>query len=513
MGSVTSDGALSQDDRPVLESDAMQILEERRTTQVSYDNATVLNSSRDKTVIDNLKAFISGAPIKVQWYHQMRSDIGDSSLTTTISFMSNSVNTSLMLIKDMELMLTADMEYVFDEETSQSSITGTAALYPGFTPAIGDVFLYRITQGDIGIFKVSNNPKRLSIRNNTSYTIDFSLVKMLTDEDINALEERLRETMYFDKQRFLHTDGGLMTEQEVVDLAYLEKKVTYLESMYAANYYNKGLNTLMQSEDVFDPYVTHFFKRAISSYANGKYINTPSGSDIVKYWERSLYAHLLGEGVMSTPIMRSWVRECRYGGWSSLITMLQERRVVELVPDDVYGEMVPADQELVGDYISPGILSLDALAVSDFDKLVTLYINDKALAYVTWKQLADAVNALPKEEGFYKIPIYIYLGRMLINALQSGASINLVDENTQPYVNIPFTSLDVLDGVVSMETIDNPILAVVDASGIVHNLDDNLVIYGIGEVDVDISDILLGQNLENVDGQWFLVARNSLTLT
>ncbi len=512
MGSVNENGVLSNDSRPELGSDALQIVEERNKVHCSYDNATVLNSVRDKDIIDGLKDFISGTPIKVQWYNRMHSSIDDSSLTTSISFMSSSVNTSLMLIKDMEILLRASMEYSFDEATNISTIKGSASMYPGFTPSIGDVFLYHITPGDIGIFRVSNNPRRLSIRNNTSYIVDFTLVKKLDDDDIDALRERVRETMYFSKQRFLHTDGGLLTEQEVVDLKYIHTKIEYLKKWYDEAHYNKGLNTFMKNEQLFDPYVVLFFKKAIDTYSQGKYINTPAGSAVGKHWERSVFAHILGEGIGASPILRSHDTECRYGGWSSLITMLQDRSVVELVPDIEYDEMPELAQLDVDAYISPGILSLDAMAVSEFDKLVTLWINNKALSYDTWKQLVDAVDALPPEESFYVVPIYIYLGMRLIAALERGASIALVPADTAAYINIPFTSLGVETGIVTIATLDNPILGLVDAQGVVHNLGDDLVTYGIGEVEIDIVAILDDKGLETVDGEWFLVASNNLNL-
>lgn len=500
MGLVKPNGNITPPPTPITDETGLDIIEERGSIKETYRNSTVLNAQRDISVINRLKEFIPGTPIKVEWYHQMASDLDMGSNVSSVSFISDSVNTSFLLIKDMEVLLQESMNFDYDPESGTSVVTGECLLYPGFVPKVGDLFIYQISAGDIGMFKVSTQPMRLSFRNNTSYRINFTLVKKLETEDMVALEERTRETSYFNKRRFLQTEGGLLTEQEVFDLEYLDKKLEDLERIYSTRYYSVEFNTFLLEGEAYDPYITNFYRKSIGSYTNNNYIELLLHNDSLKYWNRSLYALLLGENVGESYLNTCVVKTTTYGQYNSLISMLHGKKMIEL---DVEGE---------GVYIDGGILSIDTEAYSEFDKLVTLFIRNNALSQDGMVTILDNILNTTMKEGFYQIPIMMFLIKNVSRAIRSGAQTNLVSKDVNPYINIPFTKLDMEDGVVTIESTENRVVGIVDDQGNIINIDDGLIEVTETTTTVDLTVILITLGIVEIVGEWFLIASNNLLL-
>ena len=500
MGKISRDGVITPQPTDSEDTSPADILSEHPQIEDPQYNAIPLNEFRDEDLIDRLKGFISGSPITVTWYHQISSNATTSSLPTTPSFLSDSVNTSFLKIHGMEIRLESAMSYDFDEETTQSELSGVALVYPGITPKRGDVFLYHISPGKIGLFKVAENPKRFSMHNSTAHTVTFTLFKMLTTEDYTALTERTREERYFDKKRFLNEDGALLTKQELLDIRYLKDAVEDLQQIFHRRYYNVGYSTFMLEGKAYDPYVVNFFRKVVGSYSKGSYINMPSCYGLLDNWDRSLFATLLGENPGLEVLLTCKTEEVQYSQYSSLITMLHGRMLTTLDPD---GEEA---------YVSESIFSMGLQTQDDFDKLVTLYIDQGVLNTYLLKSEIENIAALDMEHGFYHIPILIYFAKLVTMALHSGQAVKMVNKTISPYIHIPFTNVDVDEGFITITTLLNKVLAVVDEEGLIINISDSLISYDAATVTVDLVSIMAVKEITEIPGTWHLVASNHLLL-
>lgn len=500
MGALGSNGSVTPKSTDAIEKSPADLLSAKPEIHDPHYNATALRDDRDDSTLNALKGFIPGTPVIVTWYHQMTSNAATSSLTTTPSFLSNSINTSFLKIESMEIKFNASMDYGFDEATSQSNLDGTCITYPGFTPKIGDCFLYHVSPGKIGLFKISNNPKRFTMHNNTAHEVSFSLFKILETADYTALEERVREVAYFDKQRFLNEDGALITHQELVDIAYLNKKVEDLMQVFYIRYFSSEYGTFLLDGTAYDPYVTNFFRKICGDHINNQYIALHTCFGLLDNWKQSIFATLIGENPGLEVILKCDNNLIEYEKWSSLYTLLHERNLVMLNPE---GEL---------DYISASVLSLDMSAQDDFDKLIALFITQNTLSTTLLKSEIETVYALDAEQGFYRIPMLIHLAKLVTNSIKSGQAVSMINRTVSPYINIPFTNEDVVDGFVTIETLFNKILGVVDEEGGIINISDMLITYDVATVIVDLTAILAAKGITEIPDTWNLIASNHLLL-
>lgn len=508
MGAVDQDGSITPAEEQE-EKTAADVLAEQPEIYDPYSNATALDEVRDKTIINHLKGFLSGTPIIVNWYHQITSNATTSSGTTTPSFMSDSVNTSFLRIDRMEIKLDAPMEYNFDEELSQSKLSGVCLTYPGFTPKIGDLFLYQISPGKIGLFKVAKNPERRTLHNATAHMVTFEMLKMLTTSDYQAMEERVRQRGIFDKQRFLNEDGALITHQEAQDLEYLTDKIDDLIHIFGRRYYNTEYRTFLIDETLYDPYVTKFYRELCGSYWDNHFVELPQSMGILDNWDRSLFATLLGQNPWGTPMLTCKHEPVSYDKWSSLFTMLHGKSFVMLT-DTVDEE---AGEELV-DYVSESIFSNNANTQDDFDKLVTLFLDQDTLSTTLLKQAIENVTQLDSEHGFYQILILVFFAKVVINTIHTGKATEIVNRVVEPYIHIPFTQddLDTETNTVTINTLLNKAIALLDDQDELINISDSLVTYDDSTLTVDLSSIMATLEITEIPGTWHIVVSNHLLI-
>ena len=486
MPAIGQNGAISVREELFTKTPA-DILATNKSIYIPAYNNTAVNQRRDESTIDELKGFIDGTPITVTWFHQITSNSDNSSNTTAVSFLSSSTNTSFLRINNMEIRLAEGMDYAFDTEVTTSTLSGTARTYPGITVKMGDFFLYQYSPGKVGLFKISSNPTRLSIHNNTSHVVEFSLLKTLTDEDYAALQERTRDVAYFDKQRFLQEDGALLTHAELVDVTALEKTRTKLLHYYHDEFFSDSYSTFLLKDKLYDPIITNFFIKTVGAYSNKKYVKLLTKYDKIENWEASLFGTLLGENPTTI----------QYGRWSTVISALHGKEILELDPNGTE------------EYVSSTVFAFNTNDTG-FDTLVSLYMMQNTLSTNLLKQELSAAIAMDKELAYFRLPILLYLCNIAINAIHTGSSVNMINRDVKPYINIPFTATECTDGVVSIATVFTTILAIVDNNDEIFNIDDSFVTVSEVGVEVDISDILLAKGITEIEGTWNLVTNNHL---
>lgn len=511
MGIVNNNGVLEQEDIPKEDITQLEIIEQRNTNIEELRHSTVLSTARDKVMVDQLKGYIEGTPIKVTWFHQLSGNTATSSWSTNISLLSSSVNVSLLKIRNMEIRLSSPMDYQEDPETTQSELQGTAIIYPGFVPKLGDLFLYAISPTDIGVFRVFNNPKRLTYRNNTTYEVPFTLIKKLTSDDLHALETRTREVRYFDKKRFLYSDGGLLTEQEVLDKQFVKDTIDKLKRHYHSEFYNKDFSTFILNEDIYDPYLVHFYRKAVALRSNGQYVSLPGGSITLSNWDNSVYAKLLKEYGFGEMVNTIRYQTIEYNHDSPLISILIGKRCVELIDADDIAELDNSTE--VSTYLPSSVVNIDPSSLSDFDKLITLYLLENKIFLQGWKDVVESVGQMSREEQFYRIPMLIYIGNRIIDDINYGAQTNMIDEMIDPYLEAPFTNENVTDGIAQIPSLYGKVLAIKDEQGHLFNADDSIATLENDTLSVNIQFIFDARGITEVQDTWYFIIQNTLADT
>lgn len=415
MGAISENGQIEV--LPPTDVSPADILNTSPELYEPYVNNTALVVGRDDTIIDSIKTFIGGTPLEVTYYHQISSNASTSSLTSAPSLFSDSVNTSFLKIMKMELLLDESLVHTFQEDTVTSSVTGMAHVYPGFTPKIGDLFTFMVSSGNMGLFKVSNNPTRLTIHNTTSHQIKFSLFKILTTDDNIAIEERVRDVAYFDKQRFLNEDGALLTHQEVKDQERITKSIEQMITEYHDLFYRRSYRSIMLDETIYDPYLVEFCVSTLGPYIRNNFIQVYHQKDMLPHYNRSLYATLYGTNPTPETIVNTGTDiEITTTSYSTLVSALFGCMLRTLDPDS----------ETL--YIPSSAISLDT--VNDaFDAMIQSFLAENVLYVVYLNEELENWRDYTLEQKFYRLPILIFLCQLVQYKLNTGISYRISFED------------------------------------------------------------------------------------
>jgi len=307
-------------------------------------------------------------------------------------------------------------------------------LYPGFIPKMGDLFIYDLQPGQLGIFKVNQAPARLTIKSGTSHTVQFELIKLLNTEELDEILERVRDEAWFDKQRFLNETAALLTSDDMYDLDYMKQKFAELLHYFHTTFYDKlVLKSYSNDEDLYDPYLVDFMKSFIS----------------MEEIDNDFIDQLYPDALLSDNSFWKKLREPKLIDWSNYvgdaynsiyqtdavsyrITSLINRPYVVLADDttDTSIEYYP--------YISENIGGIDMELFDTFDTLIAFYMEYQVIDVDLLVELIDDIYNVEKSVQFYQIPVILYFIRLLERSIHTGNSIKLAKPEQLPYLHVPF---------------------------------------------------------------------------
>lgn len=516
-GSLTNKPIPHQENERVVNAefrpgDARAILPNQPEIYNTKHNATALRIGSDDAIVSKLAGFISGAEVKVIWYNQITSRGDFASNFSTPSFGSDSVNTSYLRINDMGIVLSGPIDFEYDTDTTTSTVSGTALVFPGFQPKVGDLFVYAIDKGVIGLFKVNETPERLSIKSGTSHSVNFTLIKIMDSAVRESLDERTRETAYFNKERFLLSDGALLTHQEVIDHEFITRTIEKLKRHYSNEFFDAGMESVVRPDGVYDPYLVEFLHDTSGAYLNDKYVIQLFTDKLVNY-NNSIFSKLLDRDNIDDLINTVAIEKVTYSAYSGTINALLNKFKLTIVGDSTEP------------YFSSNVMSLNIDDYTPFDRVVTLLLEYGVISYLVLKDLAATIRNEDPMVQFYQIPIIIYLLKLLANSIVTGESVKYITDNIAPYNEFYFTSEDLSqwddiadwddgfileDAVLSVNLNGGSVVGVRTNDGTcLYPTEDSISIID-GITYVNMAPTMTEYNIPSVVGTWVLVVTNPL---
>ena len=479
-------------------SNASAILPTQPEVFSTYGNATALGLNKDSAIFNTLKGYVAGTSITVVWFNQITSRASNASNTGTMDYSSSSTYKSHLQINNMEVKLQGAIDYEYDEEENISAITGECLTYAGFRPKIGDLFIYEISTGVKGVFKIDQTPIRQSIHRESTHRVHFTLEHFLDTENYNAILDTVREVAYFDKKRFLTEDCALLTHQEVVDLAYLEKQKVVLLRHYGNTYYDKDCDSIFRADGLYDPYMVDFLHKTMGMYLNDMYVVQLFNNVEYKDWTRSIFHALLEQDDSEGFILKYHPHKVEYSAHNTTITALLNKYVILL------------DDAEANDYFAANIMSLDINTLSDFDKLLVIYIKYGAVAFTLLKSVIETVRDADTEDEFYQIPIVVFLMNLLSTSIHDGSQARLIEVDVDPYVSFIITQEMVETTTVSIELLGGNIVGIItdDGTTVYPTSTDITLVDGV--TTIDLADIMSEMDITEITGEWKVVTTNPL---
>lgn len=476
-----------------------------------YTNHTALNNDREEDILSNLIGFSEGTPIVVTWFHKLDSLADTQTTYSDLSFISNSVNQSYLRINSFEIRLSAPLEYNYDQQQNQSTLVGEASVYPGFEPLMGDLFIYTLQPGQLGIFKVNSAPRRLTIKKLAGHIVSFELIKILDSAELDSLLERVRDIAWFDKQRFLNETAALITSDDVKDLEYMNQKYAELVHFYHTRFYDKySLKSYVSPDGYYDPYIVEFLKFFIPSEdIDGDFIQQLLPDAV--YMDRSFWMKLRDPKIVNwnNYVSDSYVGTYQTDSVSYLVNSLINRTYLVLTTSTENTLLVYSK------YISDNVGGIDIGQFDTFDSLIAFYMEYRVIDVDLLKDLFDDVYEMDPMDQFYRIPVMLFFVKLLERSIHTGQSVRLAVPDQLPYVHIPFEE--------PSDNIDTDILTIISPDSKVVGLIDNNgdpiypealdITYTTDGFTIDLAPIKAENSIiGDIPGTWNVVVSNTSLL-
>jgi len=379
--------------------------------QDTYQFRNELSVDRMSDVIGMLKSAARGSRINVTYLKQAQER---TETETTDQFgpdmmIMDKVHTCTLMIHNFELILTASMDFNYESETTLSEFTGEALVYPGFMPSIGDMFLYEMPDGRVGLFEINQVPKRLSIRSNTYHSIQFELNNFMNQTEMTQLMGTIVNEAYFDLERFLTEDGAVLKSEEYQLIKEIEQWTKTLAIYYIDTFFDKkDYMSLIRPDRIYDPYIVEFFKFILSREDSPLRPVQLIGD--VSYWKRSFWWRILSPGQVNSAILVDnfiiTTKLIRY--MTTQINALSNRDYLILTTDQSID---------VNSYI-------ESVFGTDHDQpvwsLLDTYFDRQLVDTIVLMDLVRNFGSLTAAQQFYHIPLYLALMMKVRGSMKSG---------------------------------------------------------------------------------------------
>lgn len=476
-----------------------------------YTNQTALNTDRESDVIGQLIGLSEGSPIIVTWFHKLDSLADHQTTFSDLSFISNTVNQSYLRINNFEIRLTAPLEYSYEQQQTQSSLTGEASVYPGFQPLMGDLFIYALQPGQLGIFKINAAPRRLTIKKLAAHMISFELIKILGTAELNELLTRVRDVAWFNKQRFLNETAALLTSDDVKDLEYMGEKYAELLHYFHTNYYDKySYKSYVSPDGYYDPYLVNFMQSFIpSEHIDGDFIIQllPDAQNM----DRSFWMKLRDPKIVnwSNYVSDYYIDTYTSDIVSYMINSLINKTYLKLTT------VTDSNVIVYSKYISDNIGGIDENLFDTFDSLMAFYMEYQVIDVDLLKDLISDIYNVDPMVRFYHIPVILYFIKLLERSIKSGKPIKLAIPDQLPYIHVPFEepSAQIVADMLTVVSPGSKVIGILDDSGDPIYPEALDITYTADGFTIDLSVIKAEQGIVgDIPGIWTVVISNTSLL-
>lgn len=191
-------------------------------------------------------------------------------------------------IVEPEFRVQSPLSNSFTEGENEWVVTGSAILYFGIIPNVGDLFLADIGDGRLGQFNVTEAAPK-SYLQATVYEISYKLIGYATPELMAALDAKTIETGYYVRDQYLSGNQGILVERDVKDYEALLRILQTLPNEYHRDFFSSEFQTYLvpdQEFPLYDPFITPFFKRLVDPETHSwiskvNLLNVDTGNDKV----------------------------------------------------------------------------------------------------------------------------------------------------------------------------------------------------------------------------------------
>lgn len=212
------------------------------------------------TPSQNIITHVEGSKWTVSYYSQVLNDDNapnGSQLTGEVIYRPH------VLIRDLVIRVSSDLNsMVFDPASGESTVRGTATIFPSVKPNVGDRFLADIGDGREGIFLVVTAAPR-SIFADTAYQIEYVLENYSTQERRGALNRSVVKVYFFVNDFLDYGQNPLVVEEDFRFIKTMNVKYHQVVEDYFRMFSSTEYKVLLVPGQPWPTY-DHFLSKACS---------------------------------------------------------------------------------------------------------------------------------------------------------------------------------------------------------------------------------------------------------
>ena len=304
----------------------------------TFINRTAIIPVAYPEIYGTLLSYSEGVPVSVEYFKKRVPYINTQTIDTSFSLERAAVHFSYDLVHNFEIRIKDQLNIVIDPETTETSITGEATIYPGFKPNAGDAFYLALPDAKVGVFVV-DLVTPLSINRGTNFAISFHLYSYIDAQLDAKLRTAVVEELHFDKQSYFSDEAALLSDTSYNQLNSLLTSRQSIVRFIVAKFYNVDEKTVVRPDGLYDPHVVEYLTNKISI--------TESRSDICQLsnlyndrFEKSIWYSILNNDI--TKLSRLGYLKCSYRQflWDTIISDMDRHFIVAL----------KEGQDVTGDY-------------------------------------------------------------------------------------------------------------------------------------------------------------------
>lgn len=377
------------------------------------------------TQLDNfieLTGYMRGSRITVM-YFQKQSNSGDTRTDIADSPTMRNVSTRVyMRIMNYEITLTGPFEYNWDSEQNQAEIKGSAILYPGLIPQLGDRFITNIDTGECAVFTIQNVSQSSYQASNSTYRIDFTIFSHVDQEEIQTLMASTYTTRYFSKKNYLGQGFALLEEDAYRDTKVLKNYRGILANYYYQKFFDPNLQSYVLGHggrQVYDPFIVEFINRIIP-FEVLPYKGIQLTQHCSEIYKKSIWSILLQNNLNCIVGVRpyAYYERLRPYVYSPYITGLLGHEYIMLSE-----KPLPLHDPCEDTYVFSKAFYDNRLRYHShhhsFEELLYQFISRREFknSRMFIEEYLDRFDKLSEYDQFYRIPIYFWMINIVIRSL------------------------------------------------------------------------------------------------
>ena len=405
------------DSSAVVNPSPSEVLAQQPYVQASDDADNTVSAAQGDAMALAYLQYMTGMSVTVTFYHQINNDSTARSFFNDYSKHQDNVHTSYLKINNFQMKVKESFSFSYDASKVKSQLTGEAILYPFFVPWAGDLFIYQVQPGTWGLYKISEAPQRLTIKDITGHEIKFILVDYLNAEDLQRLNDCVAEEKYFNLKRYISGEGSLLTSDETETLSRTNAAISKLSKYYVSEFFDKYIyRSFIENPCLYDPYIVEF----ITQVFDYKYFKSYPTQLVPSpdWWSRSFWARLLDPESVPEEIL---VGKC----FRVLKGVHYRTAGINALTNRCYIRLHPAGRHNYPPFNIPEEYDADKLTVQ---QQILLYLQDGKVRPTVLFNLSTNILTCSRLARFYFIPILVFLLKKLQGALETGTGVDIVTD-------------------------------------------------------------------------------------